>query len=223
MPDLTTVLIVEDDFRVADIHKGFVEAASGFSVVGTAQSGAAALEMNAELEPELVLLDIYLPDGLGTELLNRLRRQRPVDCFVLTAARDVGTIKRCVDLGALHYLVKPFTKDELVSRLDEYSEWRSALGVGADLNQAQVDRIFRGVGRSTSRLPKGLSPETMALVIGALEGADDALASDDISQLTGISRVSVRRYLRHLADTNEAVIIQDYGNPGRPRHRFRLL
>jgi response regulator of citrate/malate metabolism len=223
MPDLTTVLIVEDDFRVADIHKGFVEAASGFSVVGTAQSGAAALEMNAELEPELVLLDIYLPDGLGTELLNRLRRQRPVDCFVLTAARDVGTIKRCVDLGALHYLVKPFTKDELVSRLDEYSEWRSALGVGADLNQAQVDRIFRGVGRSTSRLPKGLSPETMALVIGALEGADDALASDDISQLTGISRGSVRRYLRHLADTNEAVIIQDYGNPGRPRHRFRLL
>jgi response regulator of citrate/malate metabolism len=223
MPDLTTVLIVEDDFRVAEIHKGFVESAGGFDVVGTAPSGGAALEMNVDLEPQLVLLDIYLPDGLGTELLTRLRRQRSVDCFVLTAARDVATIKQCVDLGALHYLIKPFTKDELVARLHEYSSWKLALGVGPDLNQVQVDQIFFGVGRPTSTLPKGLSPETMALVVGTLAEADDALAAEDVAQLTGISRVSVRRYLRYLADKGDAVIIQDYGTPGRPRHRFQLI
>jgi len=223
MPDLATVLIVEDDFRVAEIHQGFVEAAGGFSVVGTAQSGTAALAMNLDLQPQLVLLDIYLPDGLGTELLTRLRDQRSVDCFVLTAARDVGTIKRCVDLGALHYLVKPFTKDELIARLHEYLEWRRALGEGPDLDQVQVDQIFYGVGRPTSTLPKGLSAETMKLVISTLAGAEDALAAEDVAQLTGISRVSVRRYLRHLADLGQAVIIQDYGTPGRPRHRFRLV
>jgi two-component system CitB family response regulator len=223
MPDLTSVLIVEDDFRVAEIHQGFVEAAGGFSVVGTAPSGAAALEMNVELEPQLVLLDIYLPDGLGTELLTRLRKQRSVDCFVLTAARDVATIKHCVDLGALHYLIKPFTKNELITRLHEYSEWRRSLGVGTDLNQVQVDQIFFGVGRPTSTLPKGLSAETMELVVGTLAGADDALAAEDVAQLTGISRVSVRRYLRYLADQGQAVIVQDYGTPGRPRHRFRLV
>jgi response regulator of citrate/malate metabolism len=223
MPDLTSVLIVEDDFRVAEIHQGFVEAAGGFSVVGTAQSGAAALEMNVDLEPQLVLLDIYLPDGLGTELLTRLRKQRSVDCFVLTAARDVATIKNCVDLGALHYLVKPFTKDELIARLREYSEWRRSLGVGTDLTQVQVDQIFFGVGRPTAPLPTGLSAETMVLVVGTLAGADDALAAEDVAQLTGVSRVSVRRYLRHLADQGQAVIVQDYGSPGRPRHRFRLV
>jgi response regulator of citrate/malate metabolism len=223
MRELIPVLIVEDDFRVADIHKDFVESADGFAVVGTAQTAAAALAMNAELEPQLVLLDIYLPDGLGTELLTRLREQRSVDCFVLTAARDVGTIKRCVDLGALHYLVKPFTKGELTARLDEYREWRKALGVGTDLNQVQVDQIFYGMGRATTTLPKGLSPETMKLVVGTLFGADDALAAEDVAQLTGISRVSVRRYLRHLADDGRATIIQDYGTPGRPRHRYRLV
>jgi response regulator of citrate/malate metabolism len=223
MPDLTSVLIVEDDFRVAEIHKGFVEAAGGFYVAGTAPSGAAALEMNVELEPQLVLLDVYLPDGLGTELLTRLRRQRSVDCFVLTAARDVATIKHCLDLGALHYLIKPFTKNELITRLNEYSEWRRSLAAETDLNPAQVDRIFLGVGRRSSALPKGLSAETMELVVSTLAGADDALAAEDVSQLTGVSRVSVRRYLRHLSDQGQAVIVQDYGTPGRPRHRFRLV
>jgi response regulator of citrate/malate metabolism len=223
MSDAITVLIVEDDFRVANIHTGFVEEAGGFEVVGAALSGAGALEMNVELEPELVLLDIYLPDTLGTQLLQRLRGQRSVNCFVLTAARDVGTVKQCLDLGALHYLIKPFTKGELIDRLREYREWRLALTSESDLNQMKVDRIFYGVGRPPQMLPKGLSAETMALVVGALSQTDDALAAEDVAQLTGVSRVSVRRYLRHLADTGSATIIQDYGTPGRPRHRFHLL
>lgn len=223
MSDQVSVLIVEDDFRVADIHSGFVDEAGGFDVVGIARSAASALELNASLEPQLVLLDIYLPDGHGTDLLAQLRAQRSVDCFVLTAARDVGTVKKCLDLGALHYLIKPFTKDQLVGRLHEYREWQAAFGAESDLDQSAVDQIFHGVGRPSPTLPKGLSTETMELVVGALNEADDALAAEDVSQLTGISRVSVRRYLRHLADTGDAVIIQDFGTPGRPRHRFQLV
>jgi len=222
MPDLVSVLIVEDDFRVADIHKGFVDEAGGFDVVGTASSAAAALELNATLEPELVLLDVYLPDGKGTDVLAQLREQRSVDCFVLTAARDVATVRRALDLGALHYLIKPFGKDELVTRLREYREWRRSFSMGGDLDQAAVDQMFHGVGRPGPNLPKGLSAETMELVVSTLTEADDALAAEDVSQLTGISRVSVRRYLRHLADAGDAVIVQDYGTPGRPRHRFQL-
>ncbi|MCP4958188.1 MAG: response regulator, partial [Actinomycetia bacterium] len=110
MSEPISVLIVDDDFRVADIHKGFVDEVDGFRVVGTAQSAATAVEMSTTLEPMLVLLDIYLPDGSGTDVLMRLRDDMAIDCFVLTAARDVATVKRCLDLGALHYLIKPFTK-----------------------------------------------------------------------------------------------------------------
>lgn len=222
MSEPLTVLIVDDDFRVADIHKGFVEEAGNFTVVGTAQSGSAALRMTNELEPDLVLLDIYLPDGLGTDVLAQLRATRPVDCFVLTAARDVGTVRRCLDLGALHYLVKPFTKKELVERLNEYSRWRATTLVNAELDQNQVDQLFHGFTTPPTKLPKGLSHETMELVIGALTELKDPMAAEDVAQITGISRVSVRRYLRHLADAGQANIIQDYGTPGRPRHRFQL-
>lgn len=233
MHDLISVLIVEDDFRVADIHRGFVEEAGGFEVVGTTQSAEAALRLNEELEPELVLLDIYLPDGFGTDVLVALRAVRPVDCFVLTAARDLGTVRKCLDLGALHYLIKPFTQNELIERLHEYRAWRRSRATQIDLTepepthreltQPEVDRLFHGTSRTQGDLPKGLSPETMELVLGALSNSADPLAADDVSQLTGISRVSVRRYLRHLADTGDATIVQDYGTPGRPRHRFQLM
>lgn len=221
--DELPVLIVDDDFRVADIHKGFVEQAGGFHVVGTAQSAASAMELCKTLEPQLVLLDIYLPDGTGTEVLRRLRDEAEVDCFVLTAARDVATVKRCLDLGALHYLVKPFTKDELVDRLREYRQWHTVLSKNDELDQPRIDEIFNGRGRPSTSLPKGLSPETMELVISTLAGASDPLGAEDVAQLTGISRVSVRRYLRHLADNGQAELVQDYGTAGRPRHQFRLI
>lgn len=217
------VVIVDDDFRVAGIHEGFVEELDGFAVVGTAQTGAEALEACADLQPDLVLLDVYLPDGLGTDVIARLRSEQSIDCFVLTAARDIATVKRCLDLGALHYLIKPFPRSELVDRLNEYRRWRTSLEHTGDLAQTDVDRIFHGVGQPTGRLPKGLSPETLELVTRALAEADEPLTADDVAQVTGISRVSVRRYLRHLTDKGHAVLSQDYGTPGRPRHRFALV
>jgi response regulator of citrate/malate metabolism len=220
--DPIRVLIVDDDFRVADIHRGFVEELDGFVVVGTAQTGAAALEACTELNPDLVLLDIYLPDGLGTDVIARLRTDRSVDCFVLTAARDIATVKRCLDLGALNYLIKPFKRSELTARLKDYRRWKSSWRMQGELDQRVVDRIFHGVGRQAEGLPKGLSAETMELVIRVLAEADEPLGADDVAQLTGISRVSVRRYLRHLTDRGQAVLSQDYGTPGRPRHRFAL-
>lgn len=231
-----SVLIVDDDFRVADIHKGFVEEAGGFTVVGTAQSAVTALDLCRSLKPQLVLLDIYLPDGSGTDVLRQLRDggspdssadrspgELTADCFVLTAARDVATVKRCLDLGALHYLIKPFTKSELIDRLRQYRQWRDQLDPVDELDQARIDHIFNGRGRQHATLPKGLSPETMELVLSALARVEDPLGAEEVAQLTGISRVSVRRYLRHLADSGQAVLVQDYGTAGRPRHRFQLV
>lgn len=215
------VLIVDDDFRVADIHQGFVHETEGFSVVGSAQTASMAMELCQELKPDLVLLDIYLPDKPGTELLANLRADSSVDCFVLTAARDVSTVKRCLDLGALHYLIKPFRRDELTARLNDYRRWRLSW-TADELDQHDVDRIFHGMGRPVDDLPKGLSDETMGLVIGVLASADEPLTADDVAQVTGISRVSVRRYLRYLTDEGRAVLSHDYGTPGRPRHRFAL-
>ena len=89
-------------------------------------------------------------------------------------------------------------------------------------SSADVDRIFYGVGHHAPALPKGLSGPTMELVVAALSDATEPLGAEDVAQVTGVSRVSVRRYLKHLADTGEAAMLQDYGGPGRPRQRFLL-
>jgi len=82
-------LVVDDDFRVADLHCAYVGRVAGFSVVGRAHTGEQALQSVDRLRPDLVLLDIYLPDISGLEVLGRLREDDhpPVDVISITAAR----------------------------------------------------------------------------------------------------------------------------------------
>ena len=72
-PDDLTVLVVDDDFMVASIHTRFVDRAPGFRVVGVAATGATALTEIERLAPDLVLLDVHLPDLSGIDVLRRLR------------------------------------------------------------------------------------------------------------------------------------------------------
>ena len=70
-----SVLIVEDDPKIAEIHQHFTEKVEGFEVVGIAVSIADAEKMSQLLMPDLVLLDYYFPDGQGTDILWRILRQ----------------------------------------------------------------------------------------------------------------------------------------------------
>ncbi|HEY6016016.1 MAG TPA: response regulator, partial [Gaiellaceae bacterium] len=108
-------LIVDDDPMTASIHRSYVERVPGFEVAGEAHSGRAALEAVRELRPDLVLLDIYLPDISGLEVLRRLREPDAphVDVIAVTAAKDVGTLRTAIHGGVIHYLVKPFFFDTL--------------------------------------------------------------------------------------------------------------
>src|SRR5215218_10443527 len=139
------VLIVDDDFMVAKVHAGFVSALDGFTVVGTASSGAQALANIGRLRPDLVLLDVYLPDMTGLEVLRRLRAAgSPVDVFVISAARDVESIRTALHGGVLHYLVKPFDRRTFETRLRDYAALREDLGELEEAGQADVDRVFAG-------------------------------------------------------------------------------
>jgi CheY-like chemotaxis protein len=93
-------LIVDDDVRVAEIHCGYVAKVGGFEVVGVAHRGTEALRRVLEDEPDLILLDIYLPDLGGLEVCRRLRAAGNLtDVIAVTAARDVDTVRSAVGLG----------------------------------------------------------------------------------------------------------------------------
>ncbi|MDP4503008.1 response regulator [Nonomuraea turcica] len=216
------VLVVDDDFMVARIHSGYVSRVPGFRVVSMVHNGADALNAVAELSPDLVLLDIYLPDMSGLEVLKALH---DVDVIMISAARDVPTVREAMRGGALNYLIKPFTAAALTERLQQYADTRNRLtAIGPEARQDDVDRLF---GRHTSAtpmpMPKGLSSATCALVADTLREVGRDLSAAEAAELTGLSRVSARRYLEHLCAAGQAELRPRYGTAGRPEHRYRWL
>jgi response regulator of citrate/malate metabolism len=217
------VLVVDDDFMVARIHTQFVERTPGFEVVGVASSGQAALDDIARLRPDLVLLDVHLPDMTGIEVLRRLRAAGDdTGVLVVTAAREADTVRAAASGGAVHYLVKPFDYDDLRVRLESFRAAHLALSGSAAPGQEDIDAVFGAAAVTTPAvsLPKGLSPETADAVQAALRGAGE-LSAAECADTVGISRVSARRYLEHFVARGSAVVRLQYGGAGRPERRYR--
>jgi response regulator of citrate/malate metabolism len=225
------VLVVEDDFMVASIHRRFVERVPGFRVVGEAHTGAEALAAVERVRPDLVLLDVHLPDLGGIDVLRRLRAAGDdVGVVVITAAREADTVRAAAAGGATGYLVKPFAFEDLAARLAAFRRAHEALAglaqQGLDgAGQADIDAVFARTAAlpATPRapLPKGLSAETAEAVLAALDGGAE-LSAAECGEAVGVSRVSARRYLEHLAGTGRAAVRLRYGTAGRPERRYRL-
>ena len=210
-------LIVDDDFRVAGVHAGFVAEVPGFEVVGVARTAAEARVRVAELRPDLLLLDIYLPDQSGLTLLVELA----TDTVVLSAASDARTIRAAVRAGALNYLVKPFTRRQLADRLTSYARYRALLDTERGLAQADVDRAFRLLHEQDRTVaPKGQSPATSRLVSERLRSEGAPLSAAELAAQLGIARATAQRYLTALADAGAVEMRLRYGVTGRPEHEY---
>ena len=221
--DDVTVLVVDDDFMVARIHTQFVERTEGFEVVGVASSGQAALDDIARLRPDLVLLDVHLPDMTGIDVLRRLRADGDdVGVLMVTAAREADTVRAAASGGAVHYLVKPFDYEDLRVRLESFRAARAALSGSGAPGQQDIDAVFGTTAAPAvaAALPKGLSHETADAVVAALSHAGE-LSAAECADVVGISRVSARRYLEHFVARGAASVRLQYGGAGRPERRYR--
>ncbi|MDV6260413.1 response regulator [Rhodococcoides yunnanense] len=218
----TGVLVVDDDFMVADIHRRFVDRTDGFRSVGVARTAAEALTATAELQPDLILLDVHLPDASGLNVLRTLRSQNnAVGVIMITAARELDTVSAALTGGATDYLIKPFEYVNLREKLDAFLARRKALSSDR-LDQNVVDALFGRGSAAAERvqLPKGMSAETGKSVLGVITPGTE-LSASECADLVGISRVSARRYLEHYL-THEILDIRlQYGRAGRPERLYR--
>ncbi|MDJ0392546.1 response regulator [Rhodococcus sp. G-MC3] len=215
------VLVVDDDFMVAKVHSGFVGKTEGFEVCGIAHSPEAAVEAVGSLRPDLILLDVHLPGASGLDLISAFRESAPdVDILVITSEREVASVQKALRSGVVHYLIKPFKFSVLQARLDQYRTTRQSLGATDEAEQAAVDKAF-GVSGAEADLPKGLSRETLVLVESTLRGVDAPISATDMSERSGISRSSARRYLEYLSGIGRVTVSLDYGNVGRPERLYR--
>ncbi|MEU0530867.1 response regulator [Amycolatopsis tolypomycina] len=219
------VLVVDDDFMVARVHSGYVARTPGFEVVGVAHTGADALRAVRELRPDLVLLDVYLPDldGIGVLRELRARGDEAVDIIVITAATDVDTVRSAMRGGVLHYLIKPFTYDALRAQLAHFAALHTKLNQLAEAGQADVDQVFGARSSRTPVLPKGLTAQTAGLVERVLRERPEGVSAGECADLTQLARVSARRYLEHFVTAGKADVHLEYGGAGRPKRRYVWL
>jgi len=215
------VLVVDDDFRVADLHARFVAALPGFAVLATARTATATLDLARRLKPDLVLLDNYLPDRPGVSVAAEL----PCDVMIVTADGSSATVRAAFAAGAVNFIVKPFSADLISARLQAYARYRQVLlAGGTDLGQDDVDRAVAVLHQGDHPpTPKGQSPVTAKLIAEQLRQAAEPVTSAGIADRLGISRATAQRYLAALAEEGRATMTLRYGSTGRPEHRYRWV
>lgn len=226
MTDLR-VLIVEDDPRIADLHRRFTEKVDGFQVVGMASDYNDGAEQARILEPDLILLDLYLPEGNGLDLLKELRAEnRQVDVILITAAREADTLQNALHAGVFDYIIKPVVFTRFEEALGKFTGYRQRLEMGSEIDQAEVDKLLhRGNNpdqSGPSDAPKGIDPLTLEKVEALFPaGFSGSFSAETLAAEVGVSRSTARRYLEYLVSTGFLEADVSYGTVGRPERTYQ--
>lgn len=225
------VMIIEDDFRIAAINQQLVEQVDGFLVEEIAKTGQEAMSFleSAEVLPDLILLDVFIPDRNGLDLFHDIRRNFPqIDIIMLTAAAEAGTIEETVQGGIFDYILKPADFGRFELALRRYLERKELFAAKEAMGQHEIDQLLgirynpkTEAATGQSGLPKGIDPLT-------LQGIQDFLASSsppgvtamETGKAVGVSRSTARRYLEHLVSAGEVQAQLNYGEIGRPERRY---
>lgn len=224
--DPIITLVIEDDDRIGAILSELVAATPGFSLLGRAGTLAQADEMMAGVVPQLLLVDISLPDGSGLEWVNRLRsHNREAYVIMVTASREVETIQQALNLGVHDYIIKPLRLFRIQQSLDEVLQLHRKLCERGRLEQEDLDKLL-GKGRPQARemriTPKGIDSITLRQVLELLAGEPDSVFSTDTVALRlSLSRTTARRYLEYLESEDRVDVELNYGQRGRPERRYR--
>lgn len=216
------VIIAEDDYRIAQIHEAFVERISDLELLGKAKNAEETIELLNQKEADLILLDIYMPDRLGTELLHQIRLEYPgVDIIMITAAKEKPFIRKAMAYGVFRYLIKPVQLEEFTEAIEEYKKFRQILNEdGGDIESSHLQKLFSYNLKEDKNLPTGIDSITLGKVVELIEKWPEGLTSEQVGSEMGASRTTARRYLEYLVGTGKARAESVYGIVGRPERKY---
>lgn len=213
------VLIVEDDPMVAMINEQYVLKNKSFSVCGKCKDGISALEFLKNESVDLIIMDVYMPKLDGFETLRQIRKKQiPADVIMVTAANDRDSLEEALHLGIVDYLVKPFTFDRFQMALQKFTAQNKALSELDTLNQKNIDFIMDSFRKKSEDIhPKGIQEKTLETILAELNANKSKwLTGDEIAERTGLTSVTIRRYMNYLVELGKVQGEINYETGGRP-------
>ncbi|SDC95225.1 two-component system, CitB family, response regulator [Terribacillus halophilus] len=225
--DRMNVLIVEDNVEASMIFQNYLNEMEGYRLIGVAENGEQAKSLLQALKPDLVLLDVYLPDMSGIDILWFIRQNfRRTDVILLTAANDTETVGEAMRGGVYSYLIKPVDGDRFQRVLQEYSIHKRELESGNKIGQQQVDAFFHPNIHTAEAVeqeiyPKGVDRHTLETVRQVMKEQQNSEKAEEVAVKVGVSHSTVRRYLEYMVSRKEAEIEVTYGTIGRPVRKYK--
>lgn len=143
---------------------------------------------------------------------------------MVTAANDRESLEQGLHLGVVDYLVKPFTFDRFRLALDKFISQKQVLKDFDTLDQANIDFIIDKTRKQMQdSFPKGIQDKTLQAIISCLKkNKNTPITSDFISEQTGLTAVTIRRYMSFLEESGKVIGELNYETGGRPCMYYHL-
>ncbi|WP_291633939.1 response regulator [Clostridium sp.] len=224
------VLIVEDDPMVREINEKFLKKVEGFALYDSVNSIEKAKEVILSGKPDLILLDVFFPQGLGTDLLKWIRIENlKCDAILITADRNTETVEEAFRYGAVDYLVKPFIFNRFKEALLQFERRKNSFKNTDSMEQKIIDKYTIKENKNRAEYYenigdiKGFNQYTYEKILVGISGMkDNSFTSEQIAINIGVSRITARRYLDYLEKEQKLVVEMEYGKVGRPKNKYRI-
>lgn len=226
---INRVLIIEDDPMVAMLNQEFLLKIMPQVTILTAKSISEAIQLINTESIDLLLVDVYLPDGTGLEFLEELYLTNKIPSILITAANDDQSVKQALKIGVVDYLIKPFKFDRFESAIHKVSELYKLQNTDESLNQRDLDQYFSTETKSAheryeqfkEELPKGLTAFTLSRLVDVLLQQKSFVSTKEMAEQTDISRITIKKYIDYLLELNYIDEEISYLEQGRPLTKYR--
>jgi len=225
-------MIVEDDPMVVAINERFLSKVEGFDYVGSSDNLESAKGEILRHEPELILLDVFFPNGKGTDLLKWIRFEEiKADVILITADRSTSTVSESFRFGVVDYLIKPFKFERFREALTDYKNHKMKIQSVSQINQRMLDEITKNL-KGASAIELDLSaivdeaeynnPTFDSILAFVKENYQATFTAQHVAEVLGVSRITARRYLDYLEKHKVLELELEYGTVGRPKNVYKI-
>ncbi len=190
---MTRLLIIDDHEMVREGLKAMLVTEPDFDIVGGAANAQQALEMIEQVRPELVLLDVRLPDASGVEVCRTISERFPeIGVIMLTTFTDEYVITQCIQAGARGFIIKDVERFDLKRSIRAVARGEAAIDPKAAV--AVLAQLRRTPPTNVEATPEGLSAQQLVILRLVAQG----LSSREIGVQLYLSENTVKGYVQEI-------------------------